>query len=152
MSEANATPDIATFSELLRAALGDLLDPSAERFLDMLADDAVMEFPYAPPGYVTALHGRREVEAHLAGFGDILQIDSMRLSAVHRSTDAQTVVVEFSCRGRGTKTGAPYDQRYVSVIALRDGKITRYSDYWNPLVVLSALRDRDTITKLVAEA
>jgi ketosteroid isomerase-like protein len=36
-------------------------------------------------------------------------------------------------------TGKPYDQRYISVIEHRDGKIVRYVDYWNPQIVAEAL-------------
>jgi ketosteroid isomerase-like protein len=36
-------------------------------------------------------------------------------------------------------TGAPYNQLYISVVTLRDGRIAHYRDYWNPLVVLTAL-------------
>jgi uncharacterized protein len=37
------------FAALLRSNLGDQLAPEAISFVDMLADDAVMEFPFAPP-------------------------------------------------------------------------------------------------------
>jgi ketosteroid isomerase-like protein len=49
------------------------------------------------------------------------------------------VIFEFSCSGEGVATGAPYNQLYVSVVTLRDGRIAHYRDYWNPLVVLTAL-------------
>jgi ketosteroid isomerase-like protein len=38
-------------------------------------------------------------------------------------------------------TGEPYDQSYVGVLTAREGRITRYRDYWNPLKSLgTALR------------
>ena len=47
--------------------------------------------------------------------------------------------IEFSCKGHSPQTGARYDQDYVSILELRDGRIARYRDYWNPLVALSAI-------------
>lgn len=61
----------------------------------------------------------------------------MELGDVHSS--GETVVFEFSCTGQGVHTGAPYNQDYISVATLQEGRITRYRDYWNPLVVLTAL-------------
>lgn len=53
----NQPDQFSSFSSLLRAALDDLLVPDAETFLDMVADDIVMEFPYAPPAVTApALH------------------------------------------------------------------------------------------------
>jgi ketosteroid isomerase-like protein len=46
------------------------------------------------------------------------------------------VIIEFRSQGSGQKTRRPYNQRYINVIRIRDGKIVAYRDYWNPLVAL----------------
>ena len=125
-----------SFSDLLRAALGDKLAP-ADGMLDLFADDVVFEFPYAPEGLPKRLEGRAALAAHLARIGPLLSFGSMELGDVVAA--GVTVVVEFSCTGQGSATGVPYNQTYVSVVTLRDGRIAHYRDYWNPLVVLAAL-------------
>ena len=35
-----------------------------------------------------------------------------------------------------TATGRPYAQDYVIVLVVKDGLMTLYRDYWNPLVAL----------------
>lgn len=40
--------EFQSFSDMLRKGLGDRLDARADSFVDMVADDVVMEFPYAP--------------------------------------------------------------------------------------------------------
>jgi uncharacterized protein len=125
-----------SFSDLLRAALGDRLDP-ADSLLGLFADDVVFEFPYAPDGLPRRLDGTAALAAHLEALGPLLSFGPMELGNVH--TDGATVIFEFSCSGEGVATGAPYNQAYISVVALRDGRIARYRDYWNPLVVLTAL-------------
>ncbi len=132
--------EIESFSDMLRKGLGDRLDPKAGTFVDMVADDVVMEFPYAPPGMVTRLEGKAAIAVHLKNLGGMLAFDRMSEPVVHGSTDRDVFVLEFSGHGKGVETGEPYDQQYVSVIRLRDGKIVQYRDYWNPLVVLRALR------------
>lgn len=131
--------DIVSFSDLLRTALGTRLAAGADSFLDMVAEDVVMEFPYAPAGLVDRLEGKEAIAAHLERLGGMLEIDSMSEPVVHQSTDPDLFVLEFEGHGRGVETGEAYDQNYISVIRLRQGKIVHYRDYWNPLVVLRAL-------------
>ena len=69
----------------------------------------------------------------------MLSFGTMELGDVHAA--GETVIFEFSCAGAGAKTGEPYNQSYISVVTLRDGRIARYRDYWNPLVVVQALGD-----------
>jgi uncharacterized protein YbjT (DUF2867 family)/ketosteroid isomerase-like protein len=134
------TSEIHSFSALLRTPLGSRLDPSADTFLDMVADDAVMEFPYAPPGVVTRLAGREAIAEHLDNLGGMIEFDRMGAPVTHETNDPDVIVLEFEGHGRGVVTGEAYDQQYISVIRLRDGRIVHYRDYWNPLVVLRALK------------
>ena len=78
-----------------------------------------------------------DIAAHLARLGPLLVFDRFDLEASHIAGD--TAVLEFTCKGRGVDTGIAYDQTYISVVTLRGGRIARYKDYWNPLVVLAAL-------------
>lgn len=116
---------------MLRTALGDALRP-ADGVLDMFAEDGVLEFPYAPPDRVT---GKPALRAYFAEVEGLLSIAAM----THRSDDGGTFVIEFRCNGTATETGRRYRQRYMSVITPRHGRIVRYRDYWNPLVVLPAI-------------
>ncbi len=125
-----------SFSDLLCAAIGDRLAP-ADSLIGLFAEDVVFEFPYAPGGLPKRLEGVAALAAHLERLGPLLTFGPMELGAV--CTDGATVVFEFSCTGEGVETGAPYNQDYISVVTLRDGRIVRYRDYWNPLVVLTAL-------------
>lgn len=142
--------NIESFSTLLRKALGDRIDADASTFLDMMAEDAVMEFPYSPPGFPLRLDGRAAVARHLEGLSDVIVFDGMGEPTVHPSTDPDVVIIEFDGFGRGAATGEPYDQRYVSVIRTEGGRIIHYRDYWTPLVVLRATRGAALIDALVA--
>lgn len=132
--------NIQSFSSMLRKALGDRIDADASTFPEMMAQDGVMEFPYAPPGMPTRLNGRVAIAQHLEAVGDMIAFDRMGEPTVHPSADPDVVIIEFEGFGRGVETGEPYDQRYISVIHTAGGRITLYRDYWNPLVVLRATK------------
>ncbi|QQM29612.1 nuclear transport factor 2 family protein [Martelella lutilitoris] len=128
-----------SLSTLLRQALGDALALDASTLLDMCAEDVVFEFPYHPPGFTERLEGRAALEIYLPIVSKLISIESVTLHEAFISARGDMAAIEFSCKGHSPKTGARYDQDYVSIIGLRDGRITRYRDYWNPLVVLSAI-------------
>ena len=125
-----------SFSGLLRGALGDRLRAGSD-VVDLFTEDVLFEFPYAPEGLPRRLEGISALVDHLARLRPMLDLGEFRLHAVHPADE--TVVFEFSCMGEGVATGQPYQQDYISVVTLREGRIVRYRDYWNPLVALHAL-------------
>lgn len=125
-----------SFTNLLRGALGDRLAAGTE-MMDIFAEDIIFEFPYAPEGLPKRLDGIPALSDHLARLAPMLDLGEFTLRAIHPSDE--TVVLEFSCEGKGADTGRSYDQDYISVLTLRQGQVARYRDYWNPLVALSAL-------------
>jgi len=110
-----------------------------------MAEDCIMEFPYAPSGGVRRLNGRTALAEYVNALGSILEIERITDPIVHRTQDPGVVILEFSCIGRGIKTGEPYNQHYISVITLRDGHIVRYLDYWNPLVAMQVIGDVEAL-------
>ena len=142
--------DIQSFSAMLRTALGDRIDKGASSFIEMMAEQAVMEFPYAFPGLPVRLEGRDAVARHLESVAGLIAFDRMGPPTVHPSTDQDLVIIEFDGFGYGVETGEPYDQSYISVIRTEDGRITHYRDYWNPIAVLRATRGAAHVDALIA--
>ena len=98
---------VMSFSAMLRQALGTRLAADAGNFFEMLAEDGVMEFPFAPPGVTTRLVGRQAIEAHLQSLSGEIAFDHMSDPMVHRTLDADIFVLEFMGFGHGLKTGTP---------------------------------------------
>ena len=131
--------DVAeTFPAMLRRVLGDRLKPDLETFPDMFAPGGVLEYPFAPPGLSTSFAGR---DAIIANF----QRTEIGVS------DANTVVLEFYGRGEGLITKEPYEQRYISVISMRDGQFIRYKDYWNPLEIILVAEGKEALMRLTID-
>lgn len=126
------------FTAMLKRALGSLVDQDADGFLSLVAEDVVMEFPYAPSGQPREVAGRAALApylAHLAHLASFITIDAIKPPRVHRTADPAVVILEFTARGRAVAGGQPYRQDYISVIEASGGRITRYRDYWNPLAL-----------------
>ncbi|MDB5537730.1 MAG: phenazine biosynthesis family protein [Devosia sp.] len=142
------SPDtMANFAGLLRTALGDSLARDATTFLSMMAEDGVVEFPYLTAGAAPRLEGRAALSAHLASLEGMIEIDGFHDLVVHKSLEPGVFILEFTCIGRGAKTRLPYNQRYISVITVKDGHIVRYLDYWNPLILQQAMGEAAHATR-----
>ena len=138
------TASVESFPSMLRRVLGNRLSPHAKTFPDMFAVDGVLEYPYAPPGLNTPIVGRDAIIANFQRLRKFLRVDGVADVTEIEVRDPDTVVLEFSGRGEGLITKEAYNQRYISVIRLRDGNIVQYKDYWNPIAFLQAVKGSET--------
>lgn len=139
---------VESFSDMLRFALGDRLDAKASSFVEMFHPEGVMEFPYAYGDLPKRVEGRTALSEHLTRLARQISFDRMSLPEVTQTEDPDCFILEFEAFGSGVETGEPYEQRYISVIRLRDGYIVHYKDYWNPLAILRAVQGSDRVAAL----
>ncbi len=140
-----------SFPAMLRRVLGDRLKPDAETFPDMFAVDGVLEYPFAPPGLNTPIAGREAIVANFQRIRPLLRIDGVTNVSEIQVNDPEMVVLEFSGYGEGLITKEAYDQRYISVIRLRDRHIAHYKDYWNPIPFVRAVKGTAAVKELMIE-
>jgi ketosteroid isomerase-like protein len=113
-------------------------------WLDLFASDGTLEFPFAPAGVPQRVTGHDELFAHMSHFPETFDVEFVDL-VFHETTDPRVAIAEFRSTGRAVPTGKPYEQRIISVVYTDDdGLITRYVDYWNPLVAIEALSAHTT--------
>jgi ketosteroid isomerase-like protein len=127
------------YFELVAQGLDGLVDGTD--FFDIHAKDVVVEFIITVPTYPRRIVGREALAELYADYGDsIVQSGS---SDVHRYYDPEqaVVVLEYTMHGTVVSTGAPYVNRFVSVITIKDRKIVHWRDYLDPLAVFAALGD-----------
>lgn len=120
---------------LYRHSLRLLLDKDIAGWVGLWAEDGVMEFPFAPPGWPGRLEGRDAIAAYMRDYPDHIDLHDFPDLRIHRTTSPQTIVVEMRGVGRLVETGAPFDMTYIAVVSAQDGHFTSYRDYWNPLAV-----------------
>lgn len=115
--------------------LTGLEDKDMERVNGVWADDAVQEMPYAPEGFPKRVVGKaaliRQYAAWPANSGKARFTDGIRF---HATQDPQVVVAEFHGVSEIVPTGRVYDQRYVGIFHVADGKITLFREHFDPNV------------------
>ena len=109
-----------------------------DEWIDLWAEDGVLEFPYAPPGRRSSYAGKADILAYMKPTAGRLDIDTLEYFDVHPMLDPTTCCFEMAVKGRIAATGVPFQQKYISIVETRDGKISRYREYWNPVVSIAA--------------
>src|SRR5438270_792322 len=91
---------------------------------DLLADDVVVESPFAAAG-PHRLVGKQQfldfVNPRRAAFP--VRFEACRTTAVHETTDPDTIVVEYELTGTSTTTNRRSTAAFIGVLTARDGKI-----------------------------
>ena len=57
---------------------------------------------------------------------------------VYRDPAESVVVLEYEVHGESVQTGRPYNNHFVSIVTIRDGKVTTWRDYLDPIAVFDA--------------
>jgi uncharacterized protein len=128
------------FFRVIERGLAEFVD--GEHFFDVLADDVVFDFIITVPDYPRRIVGRDNPVELYRGYGSVFFLDRCYDLRVHHSPSTSTVVLEYSSEGRVVATGYPYGNRYISVVTIKDRKVTQWRDYLDPLRVFAALDDR----------
>jgi uncharacterized protein len=109
-------------------------------FFDTIAENAVFEYRYIFPGYPQKLGSREALMALYAGYGNNILLHRADGLVVHRSQDPRVVILEYDVHGQIIRTGASYDNRFISVVTIEARKIVHWRDYMDSLAAMTALR------------
>ncbi|WP_269453881.1 nuclear transport factor 2 family protein [Paraburkholderia tropica] len=112
-------------------AVGALQSDDLDGWMSIYAADAVHEFPFAPPGRPSRLEGRDQIAAYMGQLPAAIRFGS--LSDVRVRECGDELIVEATGHHRRVSDDSPRDICYVWFIMLRDGLVTRFRDYMNPL-------------------
>jgi ketosteroid isomerase-like protein len=126
------------FSRMKQQWLGNL----AGGMDDHLAEDVVIESPFAPPSRPRRFEGRAEflafAEAGRAAMPPV-RFEECREIAVHETADPEVIVVEYELAGTVTGTGHRASAAFIGVLRVRDGRIVHWREYQNVLAIAQAL-------------
>lgn len=114
-----------------------LMNQNAQNWEDLFAEDAVFESPYAP-----RTPGRLEGKAAICSFikNALVQMQNLKFSniRVYPTTNPNLVWAEYHGEAVAIATGRPYQQEYVLKLETREGQITLFCDYANPMAAIEA--------------
>ncbi len=121
----------------------DLVARDIARWLELFADDAVVEMPYAPSIARTGRFvGKPAIDAYFRGTPGTFRDLVFRDLRVHAGADPELALAEVHGSARIGPEGRPYEQDYVMIVRTRGGQIVEYREYWNPVPVLAAFAER----------
>jgi ketosteroid isomerase-like protein len=107
----------------------------------LLADDAVIETPFAPPGRPRRFRGREEFLAFAqAGRASLpVRFEKCQETAIHETADPEVIVVEYELTGTVTTTGYQATAPFIGVLRARHGQIVAWREYQDALAIARAL-------------
>ena len=125
------------FFNIVQEGLAGMVD--GDHYFDTVADNAVFEYRYIFPGYPRRIDGREALMTLYAGYGKNILLQCADGLVVHRSQDPGVAILEYEVHGKIMRTGASYDNRFISVVTIRQRKIVHWRDYMDSLAAMTAL-------------
>ena len=125
------------FFRIIEKGLDGIADGG--HFFDVLAENVIFDYIITTPGYPRHVEGRNAVAELYRPYGTMIVLDRCHDLAVHHDIKTGVVVLEYASEGRVVPTGAPYINRYISVLTIIDRKVTHWRDYLDPVAVFDAL-------------
>jgi ketosteroid isomerase-like protein len=131
--------DNVTAADVFKHSLEAFLGKDMRAWADLCADDVLVEFPFSPDNLPSRLEGRQAIFEYLQYYPTIIDIHEIDSVTVYETTQPATVIAEWSVKGHVIPNGNTYDMTYATFVTVRDGQITNYREYWNPLAFGQAL-------------
>jgi uncharacterized protein len=96
---------------------------------DLMSEDAVMEFPFAPPKRPRQVKGKNNIIEYNQAILGIVAFTGMTDVEIYRTIDPDCVIVEMTGHGTILETGDTFERRYIEVCRTKNGRIKLIRDY-----------------------
>ncbi|MDH2429161.1 nuclear transport factor 2 family protein [Sphaerisporangium sp. TRM90804] len=101
-----------------------------------LADDAVVETPFAPPGAPRHIEGREAFAARAVPQREALlkriRFTAVRDVIVHETADPQVAFIEYELEATREPDGLRAAAPFAVVVRVENGRVTLWREYQNP--------------------
>lgn len=117
-------------------------DYDFDAFREILADSIVLEWPYAQPGVPGRVEGKVAAMSFLMDVPLTIECENLHGIRIDtRHSDPAEVITEFNS---DMKMVAPvsYKNHYIGLFTVRDGKVQRFAQYYDPLRYIFAFGGR----------
>lgn len=107
---------------------------SMDLWMDIWAEGAIVEFPYAPDPYPRRLEGKTTIYEYYKNVSPVFELLKEKPLISYLSTDPHVGVFEISLEFFIRTTRKDYIQDYIGVVRIRDdGRIVFYREYFDPV-------------------
>src|SRR4051812_11882034 len=132
----NSPMDTGDPVRVVQHYLSCISDLDAEAALTVMSAEVTIEMPFAAEGHTRAVQGEA-AHSFLRALPKLFTQMHFFDVVLHGLTETGYVVAEFRSDGI-TRRGASYQNRYVALFQVEDGKITALREYFDPNVAVSA--------------
>ena len=114
-----------------------LVGKDVQAWVDLFAENAVVEFPYASttPG---RLEGKEAIYNYMKDVPAQMQDLVFTNVRIYPTSNPNVLFAEVHGEAVIVSTGHHYQQDYVMRLETKEGKIIHYREYWNPIPALEA--------------
>ncbi|MEU6033818.1 nuclear transport factor 2 family protein [Actinomadura sp. NPDC047616] len=107
---------------------------------EMLAENVVVEQPFAPAGH-RRIEGRDKVMAMTRAGREALPLvfEEFRDVVIHETTDPEVIIAEYQMMATMPGGGTRAQAGFVVVLQARDGRIVRWREYQDRTAIAEAL-------------
>jgi len=133
----NADGELATNEAAFQEFHQALIDKDLDRIVDIHSDDAILEFPFAPPGFPQRVQGREAIREFERPISESVASCSFHDLKMRQLGGPTTLVAEYSGQVELT-SGRSYNNTYCVIVEFRDGLMHHVREYFNPLVIQAA--------------
>lgn len=126
---------------LVRAYTDALNGWDIEKMATLSTDDVVFELPFRPPAFGRETVGKDAYMEVLAQARDHMIDGSENLHDLELDTlasDPNTVIATYKSDMK-LRSGVEYKNEYISRFRLRDGKVARFTEYYDSIILFRAL-------------
>ncbi len=114
---------------------------SIDSWMDIWAEDAVVEFPFTHDKFPRRLEGKPAIYEYYKNVSPAFELREERPLVTYLSSDPRVGVFEISLKFYIRSTGKEYDQDYIGVVKVSDdGRIVFYREYFDPVRAREAFR------------
>ena len=85
------------------------------------------------------IRGRTDLMEQFAGYCENIELRSADHLIAHHADNGRVVVIEYEVHGTILATGVGYDNRFASILEIRNRKIAHWRDYMDSLAAWKAL-------------
>jgi len=116
-----------------------------DELIELFADDAVMELPFAP-GKMTRRYDGKAAIADFQQFArDAFSEFSMTVDAINETSDPNIVVAEHRSDAVVAENGRPYRNHYITFFTFdAAGRVARWREFYDAGVVVRTFRPAPT--------
>ncbi len=131
--KAGVNPALVKTADAFFAALEEL---NISKFIELWQKDGKQIMPLSPEGFPKELRGTIAIRKQYAGLPD--NFHSMKFSRMYFATaDADRIIVQYGGE-IALKSGGEYNNNYVAVMQIRDGKVAEFTEYFDPDILSAA--------------